>query len=104
MHLIPEYDPADGKAINFVSEVKAQSLVDEGIAHAVRAKSGRIVRLYRRARERAYGSARDGIGGLHAAASLTTQRIRDDANVLVSPPWIREHRRTRHVDPPLEHR
>lgn len=87
MSLIPHYDPADGKLLNLVSDATAQRYVAEGIAHAVRTKNGRIARLYRRVRERAYGTARDGIGALHAAGQ-TTQRIRLDGGALV-----RKHKR-----------
>jgi hypothetical protein len=89
MSKIPYYDPADGRLLNFLSEDAAQQYVADGIAHAVCRRNGRIARLYRRVRERVYLSP----AAVHAAASQTTQRVRDDGGVLIAPPWIRGHRR-----------
>ena len=87
MSLIPYYDPADGKLLNSVTYDVAQQYVARGVAHAIRTKNGRIARLYRRVRERVYGTARDGVASL-CAASQTMQRVRCESGVL-----LREHRR-----------
>jgi hypothetical protein len=88
LSLIPHYDPADGKLLNLVTEDVAQQYVAGGIAHAVHRKNGRIARLYRRVRERAYGTAQDGIAGLRAASSQTMRRVRFESGLL-----LHEHRR-----------
>jgi hypothetical protein len=86
---IPVYD-SDGTLQELVSDNTAQRYVADGIAWAVRRRrDGRIMRLYRHARERVYATAFAAIGD----ASQTTQRIRDAGGVLIAPPFIREHRR-----------
>lgn len=87
------YDPASGKLLDIVSQAKAQHLVAAGVAHARHTRDGNISKLFRRRnREHAFASALDACIGMRAAASITTQRIRNDSGVLIAPPWVREHK------------
>ena len=76
MSKVPYYD-SDRRLLCFLSPVKCEGYLLNGIAYAVRAKNGQIVRLYRKAVGRAYGSAAASTAAMHAAASETTQRLRD---------------------------
>ena len=88
---IPYYDSADGRLLNLVRDATAQRYLAGGVARAVRRRNGGIVRLYSVTHERVHVNA----GAIHAAASQTTQRIRDDGGVLIAPPLMREHRSER---------
>lgn len=88
---VPYYDSADGRLLNMLSDGEVSRYLANRAARAIRAKSGRVVRLYSIPRERAF----DSVAMLHAAASQTTQRMRDDGGVIIAPPCIREHKRPR---------
>jgi hypothetical protein len=89
---IPYYDSADGRRLDELSDAKAQRYLAEGKAHPIRSKNGRIVRLYSLPRERTPATIAAAVAQLHAGASQTTQRIRNDERVLIAPPNMREHR------------
>lgn len=91
MSQISYYD-SDQHLLAFLTPAKCEEYLSAGTVRAVRSKNGTIRRLYRLTRERAYGSAGAAITAMHGAASRTTDRLRNDAGSLISPPWIRQHR------------
>ncbi len=84
---VPYYDCADNRLLDMLSEAKAERYLSEGIAHALRSKKGRIVRLYSIAKERVHGSVGAAVAALHEA-SRTTQIVSTDTGTRV-----RGHRR-----------
>lgn len=89
---IPYYD-SDHKLIDMLSEKKAERYLAAGTAKAIRTKSGRIVRLYRRTSERTYPSEAAAVRAMHASASQYTTRMRNDWGTIIAPPLHREHRK-----------
>lgn len=91
MSMIPYYDE-DERLIAFMSEDWARSYEDRGKGRAIRCR-GEIVRMYKVSGPQVvvYANVREAIGALHSA-SQTTQRIRNDQGIVVSPPKIREHK------------
>lgn len=94
MSQIPYYD-SDHALLSYMSEAKCEEYLAAGTARAVRSKNGSLRRLYRLPRVRPYGTAGAAVAAMHGAASRTTERIRNDVGILISPPLIREHREVR---------
>jgi hypothetical protein len=82
---VPYYDCADHRLLNVLTDAVAERYLSEGIAHAIRSKKGRIVRLYSIAKQHVHGSVSAAVASLHAA-SRTTRTIHGDGV------RIREHR------------
>ena len=92
MHKIPYYD-TDERLIDFLTPAKADSYLSGGYARAIRSgKNGPIRRIYRMNRERAYIHPAAAIMAAQAAASGTTERVRNDNGVVISGPEYRQHR------------
>jgi hypothetical protein len=89
---IPYYD-SDHTLLGYLNEAKCAKYIADGVATAVRSRDGQVRRLYRRTRERVYGTVGAAIAAMHGAASKNTERLRNDGGVLIAPPWIREHRK-----------
>jgi hypothetical protein len=89
---VPYYDCADNRLLDMLTSVKAERYLVEGIAHAMRSKKGRLLRLYSVTREHVYGSGAEAVRAMNGAASQTTQRIRNEQGVLIAPPTHREHK------------
>jgi hypothetical protein len=83
---IPFYDTPDNRILAYHSVAKCEEYIALGAAYAVRSRKGEIKRLYRIPRQRA-------IFPVRSAASQTTQRVRNDFGVIISPPHSREHRK-----------
>jgi hypothetical protein len=103
MFKIPYYDSADRTLLNFLTPVECERYVTDGTAWAVRAKSGQVSRLYRKALARVYGSAAQAVAGMHASASGTTERLRDSSGVIFAPPETREHKRSETARPTIRY-
>jgi hypothetical protein len=83
------YDGADRRLLAVISEQQAEDFLARGIARAVRAKNGKIVRLYSLPRTRTYTNAAEAVSAMHAAANRTVDRTRNSSGAKA---WSYDHR------------
>ena len=79
---VPYYDCADNRLLDMVSDARAERHLSEGTAHAIRANTGRIVRLYSVTNERIHGSVGAAVAALHQA-SRTTLIVRSESGTRI---------------------
>jgi hypothetical protein len=84
---VPYYDCADNRLLDMLTLGRAECYLSKGIAHAIRSKKGRILRLYSLPKERVHGSVGEAVAAIHTG-SQTIQVIRNESGTR-----IREYRR-----------